>query len=323
MRFFCFFTYEYFRMKKLIALCITIFLTGNLICDAQEIVAMETQQKLFQFDANQLLLNIKTLSSDAFEGRETGTPGGIKAKDYIVNELEKLEVESLTPNFEQSFTFTARQKEYNGINILGEVNGTEYPKSYIVISAHYDHLGVRNGTIYNGADDDASGVSAVLAFAEYFKKNPPKHAILLVLFDAEELGLQGSRYFVDNTIIPIENIRLNLNMDMLSRSDKNELYVTGARDNETFVSIISEQKSTSDFKFVMGHDSKDGREDWTYSSDHGSFLKKGIPFLYFGVEDHEDYHKSTDDYENIQPDFYVLSVENIISVFESIDELKF
>lgn len=309
-------------MKKLLTLCITIFLTGHSISQSQDVISNEIQQQNLQFDANKLLLNIKTLASDDFEGRGTGTPGGIKAKEYIVNELIKLEVKPLAPNFEQSFAFTARQKDYNGVNILGQVKGTEYPENYIVISAHYDHLGVRNGTVYNGADDDASGVSALLAFAEYFKKNPPNHSVILAFFDAEELGLKGSKYFVDHTIVPTEDLKLDLNMDMVGRSDKNELYITGARNNEAFVRIISEQKSTSDFKFVMGHDGKDGREDWTYSSDHGSFLNKGIPFLYFGVEDHEDYHKSTDDYENIQPDFYVLAVNNIITIFEDLDKLK-
>lgn len=309
-------------MKKLTAFFLILFLMNNFVGQAQEIATKTARQSEFQFDDHQLLLNVKTLASDAYEGRRTGTEGAKKSRNYIIKELEKLNVKPLTSDFLQPFTFTARQKDYNGVNILGLVKGNEAPEDYIVISAHYDHLGVKDGTIYNGADDDASGVSALLAFAEYFKKNPPKHSVILAFFDAEELGLQGSKYFVENTVVPFENIKLNFNLDMVSRSDKNQLYVTGVKNNDTFEVIISEHKSSADFTFLMGHDGKDGKQDWTYSSDHGSFFKKGISFLYFGVEDHKDYHKSTDDFENIQPEFYKLAVKNIILVFEEIDDLK-
>ena len=298
-------------MKKLFIL----FLLGNgFISFAQE--------KTIRFNSNQLLKHVEVLSSDAFEGRRTGTQGAIKAKDYIVNELGNLNVQPLINSFEQPFTFTSRGKEYQAINILGKITGTVKPNDYVVISAHYDHEGIKNGQIYNGADDDASGVSALLAFAEYFQKNPPKHSVILAFFDAEELGLQGSRYYVDNSIVPLESIKLNMNMDMISRNDNNELYITGARDHEGFKKAIENQKASDDFKFIMGHDGNDGKQNWTYSSDHGSFYRKGIPFLYFGVEDHKDYHRPTDDYENIHPEFYKLAVQHIISLFDEIDSLE-
>ncbi|WP_223032568.1 M28 family peptidase [Hanstruepera marina] len=298
-------------MKKLLML---FFLGNGLISFSQE--------KTFQFDSNKLLKHVEVLSSDSFEGRRTGTHGALLAKDYIVSELKKISIKPLGDAYEQPFSFRARGKEYKGINILAKISGTDVPNKYIVISAHYDHEGIKNGQIYNGADDDASGVSALLAFAEYFKKNPPKHSVILAFFDAEELGLQGSRYYVDNTIVPLESIRLNMNLDMVSRNDKNELYITGARDNQAFKNAIENQKASDDFKFVMGHDGKDGKQNWTFSSDHGSFFRKGIPFLYFGVEDHKDYHRPTDDYENIHPEFYKLAVQNMISLFAEIDSLK-
>lgn len=298
-------------MKKLIILFL---LVNGLISYAQE--------KTFQFDSNKLLKHVEVLSSDLYEGRRTGTQGALMAKDYIVRELQKLHVEPLADTHEQPFSFTARGKQYKGINILGKILGTDVPNKYIVISAHYDHEGIKNGEIYNGADDDASGVSALLAFAEYFQKNPPKHSVILAFFDAEELGLQGSRYYVDNTVVPLENIRLNMNLDMVSRNDKNELYITGARNNQAFQNAIENQKASDDFKFVMGHDGKDGKQNWTFSSDHASFFRKGIPFLYFGVEDHKDYHRPTDDYENIHPEFYKLAVQSILSLFLEIDAMK-
>jgi Zn-dependent M28 family amino/carboxypeptidase len=288
---------------------------------SQNVIKETKSQELFNEQA--LLQNIKTLSSDAFEGRRTGTKGANKAKEYITNQFYHFNVLPLGLKFEQSFYFSTKGKTYNGTNILGLIKGAENNEKYIVISAHYDHEGIKNGLIYNGADDDASGVSALISFAEYFKNNPPKHSIILAAFDGEELGLQGSKYFVNNTIIPLKKIMVNLNMDMISRSETNELFAVGTRFNETLNDVISNFKSLDKVKLIAGHDGMDGLEDWTDSSDHGPFNKKGIPFLYFGVDDHVDYHMPTDDYENIQPEFYKESVKIIIEVFNKIDKLNF
>jgi len=282
-----------------------------------------TANEQFSFNTDSLLYHIKTLSSDAFEGRRTGTIGAEKAKDYILKRFKNFNLQPLNGSFEQPFTFEGRGKSYNGVNVLSYIKGSSNPEKYIVISAHYDHEGIKNEQIYNGADDDASGVSALFAFAEYFKKNPPKHSVILAAFDAEELGLQGSKYFVENSIVPLENIQLNINMDMIGRNDKNELYVTGTAYNDTMQSVISNFKANNGITLLMGHDGKDGLQNWTFSSDHGPFHMKKIPFLYFGVEDHKDYHKPTDDFEFIQPEFYKAAVETIISVFSLVDDLKF
>ena len=275
------------------------------------------------FNEKTLLQNIRTLSSDAFEGRRTGTKGGKIAKDYIINEFFFQKVSSLGKKFEQPFTFTSKKKKYSGTNIIGYIEGTKFKDRYIVVSAHYDHEGIIKGQIYNGADDDASGISALISFAEYFKNNPPKHSVILAAFDGEEQGLQGSKYFVNNSIVSLNKIMVNLNMDMISRSDKNELFAVGTRFNKTLKDVILNYKPSENIKLIAAHDGKDGLENWTYSSDHSSFHKKGVPFIYFGVEDHEDYHTPNDDYENIQPEFYIESVKTIISIFQKIDLLNF
>ncbi|GAA3633415.1 M20/M25/M40 family metallo-hydrolase [Flavivirga jejuensis] len=270
-----------------------------------------------------MLKHIKSLSSDAFEGRKTGTKGALKTRKYIINQFHSLHILPLGKSYEQSFSFIKKSKEYKGTNILGFIKGTELSEKYIVISAHYDHEGIKMGEIYNGADDNASGLSALFSFGEYLKNNPPKHSVILAAFDAEELGLQGSKYFVRNPIIPLKNIKVNINMDMISRSEKNELYVCGVKRNKTLDYIISNFEYSKKIKLISGHDDYDNLEDWTYSSDHVNFYKKRIPFLYFGVEDHKDYHEPTDDYENIHPDFYVEAVKVIISVFKKIDNSPF
>lgn len=285
--------------------------------------AEKTTKSLELFNEKALLQNIKTLSSDAFEGRRTDTKGGAMARQFIINQFNSHDVLPLKKTFEQTFSFNNRKKSYQGTNILGYIKGTETSDRYIVISAHYDHEGIKNGLIYNGADDDASGIAALISFAEYFKNNPPKHSVILAAFDAEELGLEGSKYFVNNSVIPLKSIMVNLNMDMISRSEKNELFAVGARYNETLTEVISNFKAPHSVTLRFGHDGADNLENWTYSSDHSSFHNKEIPFLYFGVDDHEDYHTPNDDYENIQPEFYKESVKIILLVFNTIDTLNF
>ncbi|WP_179344480.1 M20/M25/M40 family metallo-hydrolase [Winogradskyella ursingii] len=277
----------------------------------------DTTTKTIEFNEKELLDRLETLSSDKFEGRRTGEKGNDSARAYIIEQFKSLNVEGYNSNFEHPFSFENRMGQFDATNILVEIKGSQQPEKYIVISAHYDHLGISNGKIYNGADDDASGVSALLAFAEYFKENPPKHSVVLAAFDAEELGLQGAKHFVET--FDKEKILVNLNMDMISRSDKNELYVVGGRYNETLQKIISGFNNPTSTKLLEGHDGTDGKQDWTMSSDHGPFYKADLPFLYFGNEDHAAYHKPTDDFEDITPGFYKNAVKIIISVFEDID----
>ncbi|MFI1772903.1 M28 family peptidase [Thalassobellus citreus] len=281
-----------------------------------------TQEKTVSFNEAALLQNLKTLSSDLYEGRRTSTQGAVRAKKFIINEFSKLDVLPINKSYEQHFSFINHRKQYNGTNVLGLIKGTTLVNEYIVISAHYDHEGIKNGEIFNGADDNASGISALFAFAEYFKKYPPKHSVILAAFDGEELDLQGSKYFVNHTVVPLKQIKANLNLDMISRSDKNELFAVGASINKLFKHVIENVKQSEKIKIILGHDGYDGLENWVYASDHANFYKKGIPFLYFGVEDHKDYHEPTDDYENIHPKFYIEAVKGIISIFEKIDTSK-
>lgn len=270
------------------------------------------------YNSEMLLMYIKTLSSDKFEGRKTGTDGNKKAQDYIISQFKSLNVKPFGSKFRHDFQFKQRDVIYNATNILGIVKGTEFPNAYIVLSAHFDHLGMsEDGEIYNGADDDASGVAALFAFAELLKKNPPKHSVILAAFDAEEMGLQGAKYFVGK--MKTSNIVANLNMDMISRSSKNELYVVGSRYTKGLKTLIENFKNPTDTKLLVGHDGSDNKEDWTFASDHGPFHRADFPFLYFGNEDHAAYHKPTDDFEYITPEFYKNSVSIIYALFKDLD----
>jgi Zn-dependent M28 family amino/carboxypeptidase len=277
------------------------------------------------FDAEALLERVKFLALDSLEGRRTGEKGGLIAREYVVSQFKKYGIAPLLSEYTQPFSFEGRRdkKTYEGANVLGLIKGTEQPEKYIVISAHYDHVGVNDGEVYNGADDDASGTSAIIAVAEYLKNNPPKHSVVFAAFDAEELGLRGAAHFLEANTIPKEQIAIDINLDMVGRNDNNELYVVGTNLYTQLQPAITDLELPENFKLSVGHDGLDDKDNWVSSSDHGPFHKQEIPFLYFGVEDHKDYHQPTDDFEFIQPEFYAKAVTVIISVFERIDEMRF
>ncbi|WP_036600808.1 M28 family peptidase [Olivibacter sitiensis] len=264
-----------------------------------------------------LLHDLAVLSSDRFEGRRTGTPGNALARDYIVHRFDSLGLQTFGGNYVSDFSFKNRQDSViQGKNVVGFVQGKG--KGYIVVSAHYDHLGIRNGEIFNGADDNASGSAALLQFAEYFSKHQPEHSIIFAAFDAEEMGLQGAKAFVASPPVALGDIKLNINMDMIAHNDKGELYAAG-----TFYYPELKPYLKSDderVNILLGHDDpKLGHDDWTNQSDQGAFHAKEIPFLYFGVEDHKDYHKVTDTFENINRAFYVAAVGQIQKTIARLD----
>lgn len=270
-----------------------------------------------KINSSSVLNDLKELSDDKYEGRKTGTKGADMAAEMIISRFKTLGLKSYSTDYKQAFTFNTRANEtVNGNNIVGYIKGKT--DKVIVISAHYDHLGIRDGKVFNGADDDASGVCAVLAYAEYFSKHQPQHTLIFVAFDAEEMGLQGSKYFVANPPIAIEKIGLNINMDMIAHNDKNELYASGTFHFPELKPYIFTKNANP--KILFGHDDpKTGNEDWTFQSDQGSFFAKKIPFIYFGVEDHKDYHKETDEFKNINQEFYSAAVLSILEVIKNID----
>lgn len=296
-------------MRKLYLIALLIF--SALVTSAQ-----------YSFDPKKLTQELKELSSSVMDGRRTGTEGNRKARVYIIDHLKQLGIERFVPGYEQPFSISqagSLNEGIGGVNILGVIPGKK--EQTIVISAHYDHLGNRDGRVYYGADDNASGAVALLAMAEYFKKNTPEHRIILAFFDAEEMGLRGSRYFVNATDLEKEKIVLNINMDMVARGDKNELYACGAHHYPQLKSAVENVSKLEGISLVFGHDNpSSGDNDWTNQSDQGSFHAKKIPFLYFGVEDHPDYHRITDTFDKVNQDFYAKSVETILQAVKALDK---
>jgi len=270
--------------------------------------------------ADQLLKDVKTLSSDAYEGRKTGTKGGELARNYIGKRFKEMGLKSfpLLNSYQQAFSFSGiDDPKINGKNVIGYLPGRS--ANIMVVSAHYDHLGIINGKVYNGADDNASGVAGLLKIAAHYAKNKPNYTIIFAAFDAEEYGRKGSDYFVNHLPVDIKRIKLNLNLDMISHNDKGELYATGTYKYPQLKNYIS--TSVPDLKIMFGHDNpKLGIDDWTDQSDQSAFNAKNIPFIYFGIEDHKDYHKESDEFENINQPFFINAANAILEITDRIDK---
>ncbi len=199
-------------------------------------------------------------------------------------------------------------------NIMGYMEGTDKKDEVLVISAHYDHVGIDDkGRIYNGADDDGSGTCAVMELAETYAKakaegNGPRRSILFLLVTGEEKGLLGSRYFTDiSPAIPLDKIICDLNIDMIGRIDKkhesnpNYVYIIGADKLSSQLHEINENANKNSVNFELDYEFNDPKDPnrFYYRSDHYNFAKNKIPVIFYFTGVHEDYHKPTDDVEKI------------------------
>ena len=265
------------------------------------------------------LEDVRVLSADAMQGRGVGTQGSIDARLYILGRMREIGLEPT----DQEFTFKKKDgTEIEGVNLMAKIAGTDSGGRAIVVTAHYDHLGIRDGQIYNGVDDNASGVAGLLAVAEAFKAGPPKHDVWIVFLDAEEIGLRGARAFVESPPLALPSIALNINFDMLSKNAKGELYAAGGSANPWVKTQLEALAPGVPVTLKLGHDTgpDDDIDNWTYQSDHGVFAKTGVAWVYFGVEDHPEYHKPTDEFATIPQAFFRKSVETVILAARQFDD---
>lgn len=274
--------------------------------------------------AERLMADVTVLAADDMQGRAIGTEGNRLAREYILRRFAEEDLQPVDDDYLLPFTAapTARRlNALNGINVAGVVRGTEHPDQWIVATAHYDHEGVRDGQIYNGADDNASGTSALFELARLLRLSPPRHSVMLVALDGEEAGLLGARAFVANPPVPLASMMLNLNLDMVSRGDNGILWAVGTRQYPGLIPLIDALPQQPGIERRYGYDDPavTGRNNWVMLSDQGAFHAVGVPFVFFSVDDHPDYHQPSDDAERIDAAWYRGAIQIAHDTLRAVD----
>ena len=293
-------------------LLVSIFLFAATLLQAQNYDAEQLQQ---------LRVDVVYLSSDLLGGRETGTPGEAMAAQYIATRFRQLGLQPAgTDGYYQPFDFKFSSNPHEagearrGKNVVGWLDNRK--KTTIVIGGHYDHLGmghfgsrhVDGEAIHNGADDNASGIAAIFRLADRLRQlKKPQHNYLFVAFTGEEMGLYGSKFFVNNPPVPLDRVNYMINLDMVGRLNPAKvLAINGA-------GTSPEWKPS--FERINGNGIKAKTTDSGIGpSDHTSFYLKDIPAIHFFSGQHMDYHKPEDDAE-------LVNYEGIYDITEFILEL--
>jgi membrane-associated protease RseP (regulator of RpoE activity) len=249
--------------------------------------------------ADELKSHVAFLADDQREGREAGSSGNREAAEYLAQYLAEIQ---LTPAGIDGGFFQPFDPNYRNILALIQGSDPELRREFILVGAHYDHVGYGTkanslgqvGLIHNGADDNASGVSGVLELAQAFTllPQPTKRSILFVLWDAEEKGLFGSKHWLEHPTIPRERLDFAVNLDMIGRLRDDRLTVFGTRTGYGLRRLVSEQNEgiglRLDFSWSM-----------IANADHYSFFQEGVPTLFVHTGTHDQYHRPEDDVERI------------------------
>jgi len=262
--------------------------------------------------------HLTKLASDEFEGRMTGEKGQKMAANYIADYYKSINIE---PGNKESYfqkipvAYLQGRAKGDTENVLGFIYGSEKPEEIVVISAHYDHLGIKGGKIYYGADDNGSGTTAVLEIAQAFQTaliegEGPKRSVLFLNLTGEEEGLFGSKYYTSHPVFPLANTVVDLNIDMVGRVDKKH------KDNPNFVYLIGADKLSKELHYLSEAVNKKYTKldlDYTfndendpnrfyYRSDHYNFAKNNIPIIFYFNGVHDDYHQASDTEDKINYD---------------------
>ena len=309
-------------MKKIFFLFLTAAVLTNCASKIDSNPKTDLTTYMNSITSQELKTHLTIVASDEMEGRETGSLGQKKAGEYLIECYKNNDIpfpKGATDFYQKipAAYLNAKRDESlsDSENIWAFIEGSEKPNEIIVISAHYDHVGIKNGEVYNGADDDGSGTVALLEIAQAFAKakkegKGPKRSILFLHMTGEEHGLHGSRYYSENPLFPLANTITDINIDMIGRRDErhtksnNYVYIIGSDYLSTDLFTICEEANKKyvhldlDYKF---NDRNDPNRFY-YRSDHYNFAKNGIPsvFLFNGV--HDDYHKATDEVSKIEFD---------------------
>jgi Zn-dependent M28 family amino/carboxypeptidase len=312
-------------MKKIITLLFVFVLIYSCKTEKKNV---NQEITLNSIDTTTVRKHLYTLASDEMEGRGTGTPGIEKAAQYIEGEFKRIGLTTYDTlkDYRQTFTFTNRRtkKEITAFNVIGVLKGRSKKDEYVVISAHYDHLGIRKkegqlDSIYNGANDDASGVTGVLTLAEYFKKKGNnERTIIFIAFTGEEMGLLGSRYFGKD--VDASKFVAGINLEMMGKTPTTgpkTAWLTGF-DRSDFGKII--QKNLEGTGYHLYPDPY-VQQNLFFRSDNASLARLGIPSHTFSttpIDVDKDYHQASDEAETLDVSVITETIKAVAKGTESI-----
>lgn len=261
-----------------------------------------------------LLDDIKFLTEDRLQGRATGSAGSDTAAAYLARRFSEVGLQPAAGGWFQSFTVgrdapIARQARTGGVvgkNVIGILPGRDpvLRNQTVVLGAHYDHLGLggfgsldpdSSGRVHNGADDNASGIAALIQVAARLAASPPARTVVFIAFGGEELGLLGSAHYVKTPIYPLAETLAMVNLDMVGRLRNGRLIVYGARSAREFPALLDS------LNWYAGFDLK-AQGDGYGPSDQSSFYAAKRPVLHLFTDLHEDYHRTTDDWQKVNLD---------------------
>ncbi len=265
-------------------------------------------------DPVSLLNDVRYLASDSLGGRLIGTPGADSAAAYLARRFKQSGLRPSPQGWFQSFTVSLSDPAAvhagiagrEGKNVVGVLPGADsrLRNEIVIVGAHYDHLGPGKfgaldpdsaGIVHNGADDNASGSSALIHIARKLRQTPPGRTVVFIAFSGEEAGLLGSDYYVKNPIFPLARTYAMVNMDMVGRLRNDRLLVYGVATAKELPGLLDSLNNEAHF------DLKASGDGWG-RSDQSSFYAAGLPVLHIFTDLHEDYHRTTDDWEKINAD---------------------
>ena len=286
-------------MVKFVTLLLLAFALDD--CRSEEDITVEESRKTLSY-----------LASDKMEGRKPGNPGNFIAVSFIKKEFESYGLETHLQKFTYTFRWRVglirwRTVEIETMNVIGVLKGTS--DKHVVIGAHMDHLGVDgDGDAYNGADDNASGTTAILELAEAFGKSDakPKDTIVFIAFNAEELGLLGSKHYVSDPLLPLDDCKLMINLDMVGRLRGTTVTAQGGNLSRSVTQLVD--KLDDNYPFDVNITAAGNR------SDHAPFNWSGVPVLFFHTGTHPQYHRITDD-----PD--LINYEGLVNIAKFVKDL--
>ena len=286
-------------MVKFVTLLLLAFAIDD--CRSEEDITVEESRKTLSY-----------LASDKMEGRKPGNPGNFIAVSFIKKEFESYGLETHLQKFTYTFRWRVglirwRTVEIETMNVIGVLKGTS--DKHVVIGAHMDHLGVDgDGDAYNGADDNASGTTAILELAEAFGKSDarPKDTIVFIAFNAEELGLLGSKHYVSDPLLPLDDCKLMINLDMVGRLRGTTVTAQGGNLSRSVTQLVD--KLDDNYPFDVNITAAGNR------SDHAPFNWNGVPVLFFHTGTHPQYHRTTDDSD-------LINYEGLVNIAKFVKDL--